>query len=399
MRKLFIVQKILEYVSRRKINFILTTILMIITLYMTSMVLHIYTKSVYYMVETRNVFSDEDIINIQILMDDTDNIDYFENAEKFLESLQDKFGEEFGKFMEINVNYTVDGENKNLDTLFIDKSAFDLCKVKFYKEKELDVLIGNNKSIIPGYISKNNLDSYPIGTVLINNNLNTKTVIVGYFENDSKWAPSLLLHSNQATIDLNNYLVSEMDINYFEFSKQFYGNTFNSVYVKMDNLHKANTYKEEIRKFASDFHIKCYIFTLDEMIDKEKQDNRTLMSSLGMMVAFALFVAMSGILASYLADVGSWQKEIAIMYLNGVAPSDVYLIILLENLIKAILGINVAIYAYGRKLLSYDFGIYWKLVVPILILGTLICVILFSYIAFKTIKQRDLLSIYGGSKL
>lgn len=64
MRKLFIVQKIIEYVSRRKINFILTTILTIVTLYMISMVFHIYTKSVYYMLETRNVFSSSDIINI-----------------------------------------------------------------------------------------------------------------------------------------------------------------------------------------------------------------------------------------------------------------------------------------------------------------------------------------------
>lgn len=399
MRKLFIVQKILEYVSRRKINFFLTTILMIATLYMTSMVLHMYAKSVYYMVETRNVFSDEDILNIQILMDETDNIDYFENVEIFLENMQDEFGEEFGSFMEINVNYIVDGENKNLDTIFVDRTSYDLCDVKFHREKEAYDFVENNKSLIPGYVSKDNLDNYPIGTILINSNLNTETVIVGYFENNSKWAPSLLLHSSQATIDLNNYLVSEMDNNYFKFSKQFYGNIFNNIYVKINDNHNINTYKNQIRKFASDSHIKCYIFTLDEMIDKEKQDNRTLMSSLGMMVVFALFVAMSGILASYLADVSSWQKEIAIMYLNGVASSDVYLIILLENLIKAILGINVAVYAYGHKLLSYDFGIYWKLVVPILILGTLICVILFSYIAFKTIKQRDLLSIYGGSKL
>lgn len=332
-------------------------------------------------------------------MDNTDNNYYFDNVENFLESMQDKFGEEFGKFMEINVNYTVDGENKNIDTLFVDRSAYDLCNVIFHREKEANDLLEDNKSLIPGYVSKENLENYPIGTVLINSNLNTETVIVGYFENDSKWAPSLLLHSSQATIDLNNYIVSEMDNNYFRFSKQFYGNTFNNIYVKMKDNHNVNTYKNQIRKFAGDSNIKCYIFTLDEMLDKEKQDNKTLMSSLGIMVAFALFVAISGILASYLADVGSWQKEIAIMYLNGVAPGDIYLIILLQNLIKAILGINVAIYAYGHKLLSYDFGIYWRLAVPVLVLGTLICVVLFSYISFKTIKQKDLLSIYGGSKL
>jgi ABC-type antimicrobial peptide transport system permease subunit len=167
----------------------------------------------------------------------------------------------------------------------------------------------------------------------------------------------------------------------------------------MNNHHEAKKYKEEIRNIAQSLQIKCYIYTLDELIDNEKQENKTLMSSLGTLVLFALFVALSGILASYLADVGSWQKEIAIMYLNGVAPRDVYLIILLENFIKALLGINVAVYTYGHTLSSYDYEIYWSMVVPVLILGTLICVIVFSYIAFKTIKQKDLLSIYGGAKL
>lgn len=399
MRKFFIIQKIVEYVSRRKINFFLTTVLMIVTLYMASMVIHTYTKSVYYMIETKNVFSDEDILNIQIIIDEQESNDYFENVEKFLEDMEDKYGEEFGKFMYLNVNYTKEGENDNLDTLYIDKSSFDLCKVRFHRDKEVEDLLKKDKSLIAGYVSKDNLAKYPIGTILVNSNINTKTVIAGYFENDSTWAPSLLLHSSEATTDLNNYLVSEMDNNYFEFHSMFYGNVFNSIYLKFNTNHNVNKYKEEIRKLARDAQIKCYIFTIDEMIDEEKQENKTFMRSLGTMVVFALFVALSGILASYLADVGSWQKEIAIMYLNGVAPSDVYLIILLENLIKALLGITVAIYAYGHKLLSYDYEIYWHFVVPVLIFGTLICVTLFSYIAFKTIKQKDLLSIYGGSKL
>lgn len=399
MRKYFIIQKILEYVSRRKINFFLTTLLTIVTLYMMSMVIHMYVKSIYYMIETRTVFSNENIVNIRILMTDQESDDYYENVDKFLKIMEETYGKNFGKFMYLNVNYIVDGQNKNLDTLYIDESSFNLCKVNFYKDKEVEELLEKDMSLIPGFVSKNNLDQYPLGTILQNSNINTKTIIIGYFDDDSRWAPSLLIHSGDATIDLNNYIVSAMDNNYFEFQSMFYANTFNSIYVTMNNSHNINAYKDEIRKIAQDSQIKCYIYSLDEMINDEKQENKTLMRALGIMVAFAILVALAGVLSSYLADVGSWQKEIAIMYLNGIAPSDIYLIILLENLIKALLGLNIAFYIYGHKLSSNDHRIYWSMVVPILIFSTLICVILFSYIAFKTVRQRKLLSIYGGSKL
>lgn len=399
MRKYFIIQKILEYVSRRKINFFLTTLITIVTLYIASMVVHMYVKSVYYMVETRSVFSDKDILNVQILMTEQESNDYFDDAENFLKIMETTYGENFGKFMYLNVNYIVEGETKKLDTLYIDESAFDLCKVKFYKDKTAEELLKSDKSLLPGFVSKNNLDKYPVGTILQNSNINTKTVIIGYFEDDSRWASDLLFNSTEATINLNNYIVSAMDNNYFEATSMFYANTFNSIYVKMNDSRDINSYKDEIRKIAQDLQIKCYVYSLDEMINDEKQENGTLMRALGIMVAFAILVALTGVLSSYLADVGSWQKEIAIMYLNGVAPIDIYLIILFENLIKALLGLNIAFYIYGHKLLSDEHRIYWSMVVPILIFSTLICVILFSYIAFKTVRQSKLLSIYGGSKL
>lgn len=399
MRKYFIIQKIFEYVSRRRINFFLTTLLIIITLYMVSMVMHMYAKSVYYMVETRDVFSDEDILNIQILMTDQEGNDYYENVEQFLKTMRETYGEKFGKFMYLNVNYIVDGEKNNLDTLYLDESVFDLCKVKFNIDKETEKLLENDSSFIPGFVSKANLARYPLGTVLQNSNINTKTVIIGYYEDDSRWAPSLLLHSENATIDLDNYIVSAMDTNYFKFQNMFYANTFNSIYVKRNHNRDINAYKDEIRKLAQKSHVKCYIYSLDEMINDEKKENKTLMSALGTMVFFAVLVALAGVLSSYLADVGSWQKDIAIMYLNGVASIDIYVIILLENLIKAVLGMNIAFYMYGHKLSLVDYRIYWSRVVPILILGTSACVVLFSFIAFKTVRQRKLLSIYGGSKL
>lgn len=398
MRKYFIMHKIFEYVSRRKINFFLTTLITIVTLYMASMVIHMYAESVYYMVETRNVFSDEDILNIQIVMTEQESNDYFERGENFLKVMEETYGENFGKFMYLNVNYIVEGETNKLDTLYIDASAFDLCKVKFYKDETAEKLLKEDASLLPGFVSKSSLDKYPLGTILQNSNINTKTVIIGYFEDGSTWAPDLLLNL-EATINLDNYIVSAMDNNYFDVYNGFYANTFSSIYVKMNSSQDINAYKDEIRRIARDSQIKCYIYSLDEMINDEKQGNKELMKAIGSMAAFAILVGLAGVLASYLADVGSWQKEIAIMYLNGVAPIDIYLIILMENFIKALLGLSIAFYIYGHKLSADDYRIYWSMVVPVLILSTLICVILFSYIAFKTVRQSKLLSIYGGSTL
>lgn len=399
MRKYFIIQKILEYVSRRKINFFLTLLLTIITIYMMSTVMLVYGRAVYSIIEIKKAFSNQNILNIQVVMDGQEALDYDENAGQFLRTVEEMYGEDFDKFMYFDVNYIVNGEKERLPTLYIGDSSYDLCKVDFYMDTEMEALLEEDKEFIPGFVSESNLENYPLGTILQNANIDTKTIIAGYFEDDSRWVGNSLFFSSDVTADLNECIVSGMDNAYFEYSDMFYGNLYTTTYVTMDEGRDIQTYKDEIREVAQDLQIKCYIYSLDEMIAEEKENNQVYMKAVGTLVGFAVLVALAGMLASYLADVGSWQKEIAIMYLNGVAPGDIYIIILLENLIKAVLGLGIAFYLYGHDLVTDEHRIYWDMIVPILAVATFVCVVFFSYIAFKTVNQRKLLSIYGGSKL
>ena len=393
----FIGSKTLEYVLRRKVNLFLIVVVVGISTYMLSVSVSIFVRTGYYLYETEHVFRDENILNINILMGEQEDDAYYSNVAKFIEMLDAEWGKDFGKYMFIKANYRVSENIKKEETLYIDSDMFDLCKTEFYTEKgKAWIPEESNQGFLSGFVCKSRLEEYPIGTVIKNENTGTQTRIVGYFKEEQSWAPSLLLHESEPTIHLDDYIVSMMDNGYFRESEVFYGNIFNTLYIRNVNDTDDKTVKAKIRKYADEWNVKCYINTLEELIRKEKNDKKELFSAVGVLLVFCLVLAMIALLISFLADALSWKRDIAIMYVNGAAPVDIFAIICIVNTIKVIFGFGVSVFLYGRRLEGLDHTLYFNRAVPMLITFFTVGAVLFSYIAFKTVRQRKLVLLVGG---
>ncbi len=396
MRIAFIMKKITEYALRRKLNFFLTTLVMVTAIYMLSLVLQIAVNSTYNIYKTKSLFTDKEILNVNILSTEMYDKEYNEKVESFIDELEYTYGSNMGKFMYLPASYNVFREVRAEETLYIDINMVNLCRLKL-TEDEKYALSAERSDMLRGYVCKNRLDEYPLGTIIENKNIGSRTMIIGYFDEGSEWIPALLLHSTEATVCLDDYIVSEMDEKYFEIDKAFYSNAFNNIYVETDG--KAETVKKNVKSISEKHGVMCYVNTIDEIIQKEKYENRDLLKAVGGLVSFAVIIAMTGIFCSFSADVFSWQRDIAIMSVNNVSPVDIFMILFLENLIKALIAFNIAVFLYGNNLGKSDKIMYFQMIVPIILTGLFVFIIITSFAAFKTIKQNRLIAIIGGEHL
>lgn len=352
-------------------------------------------KSSYYIYETEHVFSDTDFVNLNILMSEQEGSEYYDKAEQFIRMLGETYGTRAGTYMYLPVNYIQDGTKKREDTLYLDESVFDLCRVTFRQK----IKPGDVENMLYGYVCKERLAEFPVGTILENENLGTKTRIIGYFEKGSDWSAELLFHAKEAMVCLDDYIVSVMDEAYFEASPMFYGNVFNSIYVRTTQGEETAMLKKELKEIAGKCGIKCYINTVEELAEKQKEENTDLWKAIGVMLCFAVVVAMTGVGAAFLSDALCWQKDLAIMHICGVASGELFWMLAIENLIKAVLGAGVALLLFARSLSPEDQAIYFRLVAPELMIGVAAYIIFASYVAFWTIRRRRIMTIIGEARL
>lgn len=386
-----ITKKIMEYIYRRKLNFMLIVVVMAIAGYMLFMVVEMYFKSVYHIYDTKSQFAENSFVNLKILMNEN-KTDYHGSVEKYLEKLREEYGDDFGTFMYMQVRYYVSGEDREEDTLYIDENLFNLCKLTIHEEIP-------SGEYIKGYVCRNRLSEYPVGTILENVHTGTKTIIAGYFDAGSKWVADLLFHSSSSTVLLDGYIVSAMDQSYFNISNQFYSNVFNSVYVRSDGTQTLAAIKNDLRTMADTYGIDSYAYTLEELIDREKSENKELMESIGGLILFAVLIAMTGILSACMADTLSRHYEITVMSVNGVSPVDIYLMMFFENCIKAALSFSCAVYFYGRGVWGAEGWIFYRLVIPTVGVGVLIFILIVTTLSYRSVNQNKLLKLMGGEHL
>lgn len=386
-----ITKRVMEYIYRRKLNFILIVMVMAIADYMLFMVVGMYFKSVYHIYDTKEQFTDDSFVNLNILMNEN-NADYHDSVEQYLSELKAKYKDDFGRFMYMQVRYYVGEEDEQEDVLFIDENLFSLCKLNLHEEI-------SGGEYIKGYVCRERLSEYPVGTMLENVHTGTKTIIVGYFDSGSKWVADLLFHSQTATVVLDEYIISTMDESYFNISSQFYSNVFNSIYVRSGGGQTLASIKDDLRAMADAYNVDSYAYTLKELISREKADNRELMESIGGLVLFAVLIAMTGILSACMADTLSRHYEITVMSVNGVSPADICLMMFFESCIKAALSFAGAVYFYGRSVSGAGGWIFYKLVLPVVGAGVLVFILIVTIISYKSVNQNKLLKLMGGEHL
>lgn len=391
----FIIKNVLDYMYKRKINFILTIIISVVTMYLLAMVLTLAGESYYYIYAVKNTIKNTQYLNINIFMDPS-NMDYCANVEAFDKEMKKDFGNQYGKFMFVTTNLQnqVTEFSESSDVLYIDSTLADVCKETIDFENAV-----KNTQRIKACVGSSLSEKYPVGTILKNINTGSELEIVGTLKNEQTWIPSLLFHTKDAVVSLDKYIVAEMDDSFFNTSLDFYANAFNSFYIKCESEQECADAKNKVKEIAGQNKILYYANTVDELISQEKDENKALFQSVGNLTIFVVLIAILAFVSANLSDIYSRHNEFGIMYINGVSSLDIYFMIWIENLIKFVSTFGISIYMYKKGLDEVEAYVLVKMIIPLLIISILLFSVILSYILLLTVKRRNVLSLLGGVKL
>ena len=397
MNVYFILKNVINNLYKRRLNFLLITIVSGITIFLLDMVFMISEESYYHIRVVREILNQKETsINIRIIWD-ARNLDYEKNIAGFDAELEEMFGDAYGKFMEMNMKFQKEesSEEREMGVLYIDKSMLDLCDVSLNQGKMIE-RSKDECSYIEAYVGYGLKEEYPIGTVLENSYTGSKTKIVGVLEQDSNWLPTILFGSTEAKINLDDMIVSEMDHSIFETSELFYGNISTSIYLKCDSAKQLERKQEIIQEIAKKHQILCYSDTIEQLIEKEKENNRKVFQSIGILTIFVVILSFIALLASSAADIYNRRYDIGVMYIHGIRKIHIFMMTWLENLLKLLIAFGVAVFLYGRNLSGDSLLIHSNIVIRKLLIFLFMISILISGIACLVVNRKDITNLISS---
>lgn len=393
----FIAKNVWQYMCKRKLNFILTVVISIVTMYLLEMVLTLAGESYYSIYAVSNTIVNTEYLNINVQMAPAE-FKYCSKVEIFDKELQDAFPNRYGKFMFVDTNLQNQdtGMVDSVPVLYIDSSLEDLCTTPIYLEQ--NTTQGKNDGI-KAYAGWSLSGQYPKGTVLKNTNIGSELEVIGILDKGQAWLPALLFHTNKAVVSLDECMVAEMDEGFFRVSPDFYANAFNSFYIKCETEKEAAAAKAKVKEIADRNGILYYMNTVEELISQERNENKELFRSIGNLTIFVVLIAVLAFATANLADVCSRHTEFGIMYINGVSSLDIFLMIWMENLVKFMAAFGISTSLYARELEKTGIYVLTNIVLPILVVALILFSVLLSYLLFCTIKRKNILSLLGGVRL
>ena len=394
----FVMKKVLENIFGRKLSFLLMVVVMGITFYLLFTTVGMYFRSNYVIYDTKRVFSSSNLVNMSVQVTGFEDDDYYYGVERLLQNLKARYQDKVTYFMYMQEQeIQTDGVTENRNILFIDGNM-GLCSTAFTDElPESDTL----NDCIRCYMCRNMKDKYPPGTVFQNMSTDTHMMVAGYFDPGSRWIAEPLFAQMDAGVTLDDYIVSEMDRGYFDSFISFYDGVLNNIYVSNISKGELADVKMDMNSLADEEGLMYYSDTLEESIQEERDSNKEIIRAIGIMIAFAVLVSVSALFTASLADVFSRRTDIAIMSVNGVSPVDLYMMLLIENIIKFVIafGIAVSIYSFINIRSVTDRIVTYRMTFPVMGVCGILCMVIITTIAQSTVKQKKLLSLMGGARL
>lgn len=394
----FVMKKVIENIFGRKLSFLLMVVVMGITFYLLFTTVGMYFRSNYVIYDTKRVFSSSNLVNMSVQVTGFEDDDYYYGVERLLQNLKARYQDKVTYFMYMQEQeIQTDGVTENRNILFIDGNM-GLCSTAFTDElPESDTL----NDCIRCYMCRNMKDKYPPGTVFQNMSTDTHMMVAGYFDPGSRWIAEPLFAQMDAGVTLDDYIVSEMDRGYFDSFISFYDGVLNNIYVSNISKGELADVKMDMNSLADEEGLMYYSDTLEESIQEERASNKEVIRAIGIMIAFAVLVSVSALFTASLADVFSRRTDIAIMSVNGVSPVDLYMMLLIENIIKFVIafGIAVSIYSFINIRSVTDRIVTYRMTFPVVGVCGILCMVIITTIAQSTVKQKKLLSLMGGARL
>lgn len=252
-------------------------------------------------------------------------------------------------FENIFSNELLDEYNKSINTISINASALEATGIEIPVELS-DLKI--TEEYIPVLVGYELGKIMPVGNSYILYS-GKKIKVVGVLEEKSEYYCSSISSGNKPIICLDGYVVFPELYNYEENNT---GNYRDSIlaYMKNDNAY------EEINKLANECGLVIDIYTIEELLDKQLEENEENQDVLMLMVVILLltFIAYT---AAGVVSVLTEKREIGIYYSCGFNRKNIASIILIENAIKIIISLIIGIYFVYREVVAKSLTEYYEI--------------------------------------
>lgn len=285
------------------------------------------------------------------------------------------------------------------DTLFVSEELLQLFPLKDINGDECSFPV--NETETPVIVGYNLQKKYPVGTVFCNSNVTYR--VTGALKRNSCWLAGQ--DALGQMVCLNNMFV--LGVNH---SKRLNDNfQYGNLQLGMNNLYyfvKSDTDRNQIRQdviqIAEDDNLRVSdVYRMRDIVDDAIEE--IFMEPEGYLMPLSLIVLATLImLLSAVFNVVVRKRNIGVMYTIGYSGRDIARIYTIENAIKLLLGIMIAIMYFIRIMDQYVkfencISLIWY-VLPATALIALLMLFTGEQISLKYIRNISVTEVIGGMR-
>lgn len=279
------------------------------------------------------------------------------------------------------------------------ENVFDIFEIEFYSKKDLKQIkeqYGEEYSYI--YLGYNFRD-IPLGTVFVSDNQKEKDVVVGILSEGTQIVNEIVtvegVYSDVSVIELDDRMIRiSEDIG-------------NILFCSVDKNNDEGNIYDELHNIAKENKLNITINNLRTIYDNKYQDDNKLIEEIMKLLKMVIFVVTVLMISIQTTLTMDNLKNYAILKLTGVKSSQVFLICILESIIRVV----VSIFLSGAVAMGYIYYTYtdiaaielarsllWCNVIPITIAIMLFVSVISLIIPICLIEKKTLAWLIGGMR-
>ncbi len=393
MHIFYVIKSCISNIYKRKLNFLMTTMVFFISFYMIMVVSNCYFSSIYTKLQLTSKLKGNKYISVKLYdptLSDEKNKIYL----KFIKFLNDEFKDDFGVYY-FTRKYIHDEKNqRDLDVIAVNDTLFEINNVNFKLRKSEnkkyiylpESLKGNvNDKIIVSF--KDNKDEY---------------IIDGFMDDDLKIIDDKWNGSDELFIDFCNAAIINFDWDEIDLLNPLDLDFPNyNIFIRYENEKDISEIKNTVFNYANKYNINLYVNTFDELLDQDMESNMAKINEIRLLLIFCFVLAFFSVLTAGISDIISRGKYFSILQVVGISSFDIGGMIVFENLIKNTIAFGFASFFMKQRInTNYIYISAFKEYTFWMTLLIMISMVLFlSFVQYKNVRKDGLLKSIGENKL
>lgn len=393
MHLIYIFKSSISNIYKRKLNFILTTIVLFISFFMLMTVSNCYFSGVYTKLQLCSKLRGNKYLSVKVYDPNfSDNIT--DKYIEFYKFLNDEYKNDFGIYFITNQYFYDENRQKSLKVFAVNDTLLEINRVN------LGLEMSNKDNFI--YLPNSMKGKFNDKSVISSEDKKYKYIVNGFYSDDYKIINSEWQASNELFLSLSDVALITFDWNdvYDLESYEIDYDCFN-VFIRYEDENNVAEIKDTIFKCASKYNINLYARTFDETIDLYMKDNVAKIREVRLLMIFCFILALFSMITASISDIISRGKFFSILKVVGISPLDIAGMITVENGIKNVIAFGFSVFFLKRQVSSNDlsFNAFRNYTFPLGFLIMTSLILILSFLQYKNVRKDGLLKSIGENKL